>query len=98
MFAVHLQEISQLDQISPSLKYFKLNLTPLSFFYNLSLSVYRLNKNSITEEGCAALSAIGLNPSHLIELDLSENELGNSGVKQICSLLNNQNCKLQRLG
>ncbi|KAI4878986.1 hypothetical protein NFI96_025801 [Prochilodus magdalenae] len=59
----------------------------------------KLNKSSITEEGCAALlSALCLNPSHLIELDLSENKLGNSGVKKICSLLNNKSCKLQKLG
>ncbi|XP_036421128.1 uncharacterized protein LOC118804664 isoform X1 [Colossoma macropomum] len=59
----------------------------------------KMNKCSITEEGCAALSsALCSNPSHLIELDLSENKLGNSGVKQICSLLNNQGCKLQKLG
>ncbi|KAL6470854.1 hypothetical protein MHYP_G00219730 [Metynnis hypsauchen] len=58
----------------------------------------KLNKSSITEEGCAALSsALCSNPSHLMELDLSENKLGNSGVKQICSLLNSQCCKLQKL-
>ena len=62
------------------------------------VSVCRLNKSSITEEGCAALSsALCSNPSHLIELDLSENKLGNSGVKQICSLLQNSNCKLTKL-
>ncbi|XP_036421135.1 NACHT, LRR and PYD domains-containing protein 5-like isoform X4 [Colossoma macropomum] len=58
----------------------------------------KLNKCSITEEGCAALSsALCSNPSYLTELDLSENKLGNSGVKQICTLLNNQCCKLQKL-
>uniref|UniRef100_A0AAR2IZT9 Uncharacterized protein n=1 Tax=Pygocentrus nattereri TaxID=42514 RepID=A0AAR2IZT9_PYGNA len=58
----------------------------------------KLNKCSITEEGCAALSsALCSNPSHLIELDLSENQLGNSGVNKICSLLNNQCCELQKL-
>ncbi|KAL6470849.1 hypothetical protein MHYP_G00219680 [Metynnis hypsauchen] len=59
----------------------------------------KLTKCSITEEGCAALSsALCSNPSHLIELDLSENKLGNSGVKRICSLLNNQSCKLMKVG
>uniref|UniRef100_A0AAR2LVP0 NACHT domain-containing protein n=1 Tax=Pygocentrus nattereri TaxID=42514 RepID=A0AAR2LVP0_PYGNA len=59
----------------------------------------KLNKSSITEEGCAALSsALCSNPSHLIELDLSQNELGDSGVKKICSLLNNQGCKLMKVG
>uniref|UniRef100_A0A3B4EBY9 Uncharacterized protein n=1 Tax=Pygocentrus nattereri TaxID=42514 RepID=A0A3B4EBY9_PYGNA len=62
------------------------------------LEKLKLNKCSITEEGCAALSsALCSNPSHLIELDLSENKLGNSGVKNICSLLNNQCCELQKL-
>ncbi|KAI4903629.1 hypothetical protein NFI96_005185 [Prochilodus magdalenae] len=65
---------------------------------NCKLTRITLKNSSITEEGCAALSsALCLNPSHLIELVLSENELENTGVKQICSLLNNQNCKLQRL-
>ncbi|XP_072517593.1 uncharacterized protein [Salminus brasiliensis] len=58
----------------------------------------KLNNSSVTEEGCAALSAaLSSNPSHLKELDLSENKLGNPGVKQICNLLTNQCCKLQRL-
>uniref|UniRef100_A0A3B4E1N5 Uncharacterized protein n=1 Tax=Pygocentrus nattereri TaxID=42514 RepID=A0A3B4E1N5_PYGNA len=49
-------------------------------FCRPSLSFCRLNKCSITEEGCAALSsALCSNPSHLIELDLSENQLGTSG-------------------
>uniref|UniRef100_A0A8B9HDD6 NACHT domain-containing protein n=1 Tax=Astyanax mexicanus TaxID=7994 RepID=A0A8B9HDD6_ASTMX len=58
----------------------------------------KLIKNSITEEGCAALSsALCLNPSHMIELDLSDNKLGNSGVMKLCELLGNQFCKLQIL-
>ncbi|XP_036420561.1 NACHT, LRR and PYD domains-containing protein 12-like [Colossoma macropomum] len=58
----------------------------------------KLSKCSITEEGCAALSsALCSSPSRLIELDLSENKLGNSGVKHICFLLANQCCKLQKL-
>ncbi|KAI4898809.1 hypothetical protein NFI96_031805, partial [Prochilodus magdalenae] len=61
--------------------------------------ILKLSNSSITEKGCAALSsALCLNPSHLIELDLSENKLENSGVTNICSLLSNQNCKLQTLG
>ncbi|XP_049322621.1 ribonuclease inhibitor-like [Astyanax mexicanus] len=58
----------------------------------------KLSNSNVTEEGCAALSAaLCSNPSHLIELDLSENVVGNSGVKHLCDLLNNQYCKLQRL-
>ncbi|KAL2079418.1 hypothetical protein ACEWY4_025162 [Coilia grayii] len=54
---------------------------------------------SITEEGCAALtSALTSNPSYLIGLNLNDNELGDSGVKQISALLRNPDCKLQILG
>ncbi|XP_049322620.1 protein NLRC5-like [Astyanax mexicanus] len=61
--------------------------------------IVRLNNCSITEKGCEALSeALCSNPSHLIELDLSDNNLGNSGVKHICTLLTSQYSKLQRLG
>ncbi|KAL2094257.1 hypothetical protein ACEWY4_008976 [Coilia grayii] len=53
---------------------------------------------SITGEGCAALSsALASNPSHLIELNLCGNKLGDSGVKQISALLRNPDCKLQTL-
>ncbi|XP_038591077.1 E3 ubiquitin-protein ligase TRIM11-like, partial [Micropterus salmoides] len=47
------------------------------------LFVCRLSGCEITEEGCASLaSALTSNPSHLRELDLSYNHLGDSGVKQ----------------
>ncbi|XP_063049926.1 NACHT, LRR and PYD domains-containing protein 3-like, partial [Engraulis encrasicolus] len=49
----------------------------------------RLDNCSVTEEGCAALaSALASKPSsHLTELHLYSNELGDSGVKQISTLL-----------
>ncbi|XP_058616116.1 uncharacterized protein LOC131530060 isoform X2 [Onychostoma macrolepis] len=62
------------------------------------LNTLILNNISITEEGCAALtSAFNSNPSNLIELDLSGNEIGNSGVKKICPLLENTLCRLEKL-
>uniref|UniRef100_A0A673IJL0 Uncharacterized protein n=1 Tax=Sinocyclocheilus rhinocerous TaxID=307959 RepID=A0A673IJL0_9TELE len=58
----------------------------------------RLNNNSITEEGCSALtSAFNSNPSNLIELDLSGNKLQNSGIEKICHLLENKQCRLEKL-
>ncbi|XP_072517594.1 uncharacterized protein [Salminus brasiliensis] len=58
----------------------------------------KLNNSSITEEGCAVLSAaLSSNPSHLKELDLSENKLGNPGVKKICDLLKILDCRLAKL-
>jgi len=66
----------------------------LSCFFFL----FRLINNSITAEGCAALtSAFNSNPSNLIELDLSGNKLGNSGMMKICPLLKNKQCRLEKL-
>ncbi|XP_076828047.1 NACHT, LRR and PYD domains-containing protein 3-like [Brachyhypopomus gauderio] len=57
-----------------------------------------LNNCSITEQGCSTLtSSLHSNPSHLRELHLSGNELGDSGVKQLSALLKHKDCKLQIL-
>ncbi len=58
----------------------------------------RLSDCSITEEGYAALaSALRSNPSHLIELDLTGNDPGPSGVKQLDDVLQDPNCQLKTL-
>ncbi len=52
----------------------------------------------MTDEGCSAVtSALKSNPSHLRELDLSENKLGDSGVKNLSDLLKNPQCMLEKL-
>nr|XP_046196278.1 NLR family CARD domain-containing protein 3-like isoform X3 [Oncorhynchus gorbuscha] len=52
----------------------------------------------VTEEGCASLvSALKSNPSHLRELDLSNNDLKDSGVKMLSVGLGNPHCKLDTL-
>ncbi|KAF5888348.1 NACHT, LRR and PYD domains-containing protein 12-like isoform X5, partial [Clarias magur] len=53
----------------------------------------------VSVKGCAALSsALKCNPSHLRELHLSNNILGDSGVKHLCALLENSHCNLEILG
>ncbi len=65
------------------------------FFIHFN-SCSRLSDCSITEEGYAALaSALRSNPSHLIELDLTGNDPGPSGVKQLSDLLQDTNCQLK---
>ncbi|KAL7863995.1 hypothetical protein AOLI_G00154150 [Acnodon oligacanthus] len=59
------------------------------------LSLYNCNMD---EEDCAALiSALKLNPSHLSELNLGLNKPGDTGVEQLSALLEDQNCKLEKL-
>ncbi|XP_031675698.1 NLR family CARD domain-containing protein 3-like [Oncorhynchus kisutch] len=57
-----------------------------------------LSDCGVTEEGCASLvSALRSNPSHLRELDLSNNDLKDSGVKLLSAGLGNPHCKLETL-
>ncbi|XP_067307353.1 NLR family CARD domain-containing protein 3-like isoform X2 [Pseudorasbora parva] len=61
------------------------------------LEKLELRNCGVTDEGCAALaSALRLNPSHLRELDLSWNKLGDS-VKLLCAALEDPHCKLEIL-
>ncbi|XP_016427515.1 ribonuclease inhibitor-like, partial [Sinocyclocheilus rhinocerous] len=63
-----------------------------------TLQILRLSDCSITEEGYKALaSALRSNPSHLIELDLTGNDPGQSGVKQLNDLLQDPNYQLKTL-
>ncbi|KAM9471256.1 LOW QUALITY PROTEIN: uncharacterized protein ACWYII_007152 [Salvelinus alpinus] len=62
------------------------------------LEKLKLSGCLVTEEGCASLvSALRSNPSHLRELDLSNNDLKDSGVKLLSAGLGNPHCKLETL-
>ncbi|KAM9307008.1 protein NLRC3-like [Pholidichthys leucotaenia] len=52
----------------------------------------------LSETHCEVVaSALKSNPSHLTQLDTSENKLENSGVKVLCSGLESPNCRLEVL-
>ncbi|XP_051977470.1 uncharacterized protein LOC127639456 [Xyrauchen texanus] len=73
-------------------------LTALLEDKHCKLNKLILNNSCITEEGCAALAkALILNPSNLKELDLSLSKLGDSGIKKICTLFENKECRLMKL-
>ncbi|XP_039547273.1 NACHT, LRR and PYD domains-containing protein 4-like isoform X6 [Pimephales promelas] len=62
------------------------------------LEILRLRYCYMTDEGCSDVtSALKSNPSHLRELDLSGNNLGDSGVKNLSDLLMNPQFKLEKL-
>uniref|UniRef100_A0A9J8BP93 NACHT domain-containing protein n=1 Tax=Cyprinus carpio carpio TaxID=630221 RepID=A0A9J8BP93_CYPCA len=65
---------------------------------NCKLEILRLSDCSISEEGYKALSsALRSNPSHLIELDLTGNDPGPSGVKQLSDLLQDGLCSVKTI-
>ncbi|KAM9430452.1 NACHT, LRR and PYD domains-containing protein 3-like isoform 5-T11 [Salvelinus alpinus] len=58
----------------------------------------QLSDCQVRKEGCASLvSALMLKPSHLRELDLSNNPLEDSGVKLLSDALGSPHCKLETL-
>ncbi|XP_041702092.1 ribonuclease inhibitor-like [Coregonus clupeaformis] len=62
------------------------------------LDTLRLRWCGVRDEGCASLaSALMLKPSHLRELDLSNNPLEDSGLKLLSDGLGSPHCKLERL-
>ncbi|XP_050959863.1 ribonuclease inhibitor-like isoform X2 [Labeo rohita] len=74
------------------------NLSDLLMNPQCKLETLHLFRCSITEKQCLILtSALKSNPSHLRKLDLSENELKNTGVNHLCDVLNDSHFKLERL-
>ncbi|XP_073670413.1 uncharacterized protein [Paramisgurnus dabryanus] len=65
---------------------------------NCKLEKLTLSYCGVTDEGCAALASALKSNSHLRDLNLTENNLSDSGVKLLSDVLKNPNCKLEKLG
>lgn len=58
--------------------------------------VFRLSGCNLLKKSCEALaSVLSSHSSSLIELDLSYNDLQDSGVKLLCASLESPHCKLE---
>ncbi|KAL2086055.1 hypothetical protein ACEWY4_017114 [Coilia grayii] len=61
------------------------------------LQTLRLAKCKLTKKSCEIVAAVLQSPNSLTELDLSDNDLGDSGVQRLSKVLSSPHCHLQTL-
>ncbi|XP_048093058.1 ribonuclease inhibitor-like, partial [Alosa alosa] len=64
---------------------------------NCKLQTLRFAECKLSEKSCGIVAAVLQSPNSLTELDLSHNDLRNSGVQLLSKGLSSPNCKLQTL-
>ncbi|XP_076832903.1 NACHT, LRR and PYD domains-containing protein 3-like isoform X2 [Brachyhypopomus gauderio] len=65
---------------------------------NCTLEILRMSNCGITTEGCGFLGPVlSSKSSHIRELDLSQNNIGDSGVKELSNTLKKVSCELDTL-
>ncbi|XP_048103864.1 NACHT, LRR and PYD domains-containing protein 12-like [Alosa alosa] len=63
----------------------------------LNLKTLQLPGCNLTDKACGIVASVLQSPNSLIELDLSNNDLGDSGVQLLSAGLSSSHCKLQIL-
>ncbi|XP_078514371.1 NACHT, LRR and PYD domains-containing protein 3-like [Lissotriton helveticus] len=71
--------------------------SPITLLDLLIAQHIRLRSCSLTAAHCRDLSYVPRRNTSLTELDLSENELGDPGVRELCEGLKHPGCKIQKL-
>ncbi|XP_052397013.1 NACHT, LRR and PYD domains-containing protein 12 isoform X5 [Carassius gibelio] len=64
---------------------------------NCQLNILRLAICKLTDQCCKTVASVLQSPNSLRELDLSKNDLQDSGVELLCAGLKNPNCQLNML-
>ncbi|XP_062393576.1 NACHT, LRR and PYD domains-containing protein 12-like isoform X2 [Sardina pilchardus] len=64
---------------------------------NSILQILRLADCKLTEKSCEIVASVLQSPNTLQQLDLSDNDLGDSGTQLLCKGLSRSNCKIHTL-